>query len=335
MTVLRVRKKTTNFLVLDKTCLAQPNLSWGAKGLHAYLMGLPEDWRVNVKDLQKRATNGRDSVRSLLSELEKTGYIVKEQIRNERTGKFGPVEYVVHELPELVNSDSPLTENPLTDLPAPDSPETGNPTLININSNKYTNNKILKAAAEQEDEELSLEDDLRESAAAYFEEKTQLPQNKSLNVNFTNQASREDSVIGKELTPYQHERLDHLVKTVFAKGFDVPSVEIEHCLLNSNYFKGCGHDFGRKLNAIRTVILRSEWQTPALLVLNEAMKAKENDNVHHMALKAVNAEINHFQRLLESSKASGRENLQGILNDLFKKQDELVLAYDNEKKSSL
>lgn len=77
MTVLHVRKKETNFLVLDKTCLMQSDLSWGAKGLHSYLISLPSDWRVNVYDLKNRATNGRDSVRGLLNELEKAEYIAK------------------------------------------------------------------------------------------------------------------------------------------------------------------------------------------------------------------------------------------------------------------
>lgn len=130
MTVLRVRKKETNFLVLDKTCLTQKNLSWGAKGLHSYLMSLPPEWSVNVHDLSNRSTNGRDSVRGLLNELEKAGYIAKEQIRDEVTGKFSCLEYIIHELPQNVGSASPNTEKPETGFPAPDFPKTEKPTLI-------------------------------------------------------------------------------------------------------------------------------------------------------------------------------------------------------------
>jgi len=68
MTILRIRKKETNFLILDKTCLVQSTLTWGAKGLHTYLMSLPSEWRINVHDLKNRAVNGRDSVRGLLKE---------------------------------------------------------------------------------------------------------------------------------------------------------------------------------------------------------------------------------------------------------------------------
>lgn len=75
MAVLRIHKKQQNFLILDKTCLNEDSLSWGAKGLHAYLMSLPDDWKVQVSDLRKRATNGRDAVRALLCELEQSGYL--------------------------------------------------------------------------------------------------------------------------------------------------------------------------------------------------------------------------------------------------------------------
>lgn len=48
------RHKNNNFVVLDKTALNDPNLSWQAKGLHSYLMGLPTEWEVNVRDLTNR-----------------------------------------------------------------------------------------------------------------------------------------------------------------------------------------------------------------------------------------------------------------------------------------
>ena len=96
MTVLRINKKEKNFLILDKTCLQATDLSWGAKGLHAYLMSLPDNWQVKVQDLSKRATNGRDSVRALLSELKTTGYISTSWMRDDKTGKYNCLEYLVH-----------------------------------------------------------------------------------------------------------------------------------------------------------------------------------------------------------------------------------------------
>jgi len=78
MTILRINKKEKNFLLLDKCCLHEKELSWGAKGLHCYLMSLPQHWQIKVSDLRNRARNGRDSVRGLLAELEGARYISRE-----------------------------------------------------------------------------------------------------------------------------------------------------------------------------------------------------------------------------------------------------------------
>lgn len=324
MTVLRVRKKETNFLVLDKTCLTERNLSWGAKGLHSYLMSLPPEWSINVYDLKNRATNGRDSVRGLLSELEKAGYIVKEQVRDEVTGKFSCLEYIIHEIPQAVPDELPAPGNPSPDNPGTDYPCPANPTLININNNKYTEQKIIKAAA-REDSFLALdEDETKKAAAAFPEKKTKALENKSPSeLSFINQAFPEDSVIGKTLTPYQCERLESLVDAIGNQGFFVSAEEIEYCLLNSQTFKGSGQEFGRKLNAIRTVILRGEWQAPAGMVLEAKGKVDANLRIQQAQLHTAHAEVNHFQRLLESATGPVRENLETILTSLQKKMREI------------
>ena len=139
MTVLRINKKEGNFVILDKTCLNQETLSWGAKGLHSYLMGLPTNWKIRIENLQKCASNGRDAVRGFLHELEEAGYIQKEALRHATTGKYLGIEYVVHEIPpppdQSHTQDSILLppEQPETDFqsavyPLTGKPATGNPT---------------------------------------------------------------------------------------------------------------------------------------------------------------------------------------------------------------
>ena len=204
MTILRVQKKENNFLVLDKTCLKQSSLSWGAKGLHSYLMSLPSEWCVNVHDLKNRATNGRDSVRGLLNELAQAGYIVKEQHRDAVTGKYNALEYIIHELPQTMHSivpnpDIPETDFQGTDLPETDFPGPEKPTVINNNNIKYTENKIIKAAASD-----------AKQAAAFSNQKKQSHTPPSA-LGFINPAAPEDAVIGAALTPYQRERLESLI----------------------------------------------------------------------------------------------------------------------------
>lgn len=155
MSVIRIQKKAKNFLILDKTCLHDEQLSWKAKGLHTYLMSLPDDWQVRVKDLVKRSKEGRDALYGALRELMVAGYVTRFQERKEN-GSFGGSDYVVHEvsqattetpdtmLPTTVsgksgsgvdqtktpNTASPLLENPLTE-----NPLAVNPPLLNIKSN--------------------------------------------------------------------------------------------------------------------------------------------------------------------------------------------------------
>lgn len=330
MAVLRISKKQQNFVILDKTCLSEAELSWGAKGLHAYLMSMPDNWQVQVAHLRKCSSNGRDAVRGFLSELEGAGYIKKSLSRDQDTGKFGGYEYLVLEIPEPKETGIvPAPENPsLVDfndlLPEPEKPLTGNPapenpTLIN---NKY-NNKLINKAASKEVVEAFDVNETEKAAAAFSEQKTKLIQNLPARISFINQASREDSVVGKTLTPYQHERVESLVNTVSDQGFCVTAEEIEYCLLNPQNFKGSGQDFSRKLNAIRTVILRGDWQTPAWLVLDEKSKAEVSLLSQKAAIHSTQAEITHFQRLLESSKGAARDTILDILNKAQKKMHEL------------
>ena len=318
MTILRVQKKENNFLVLDKTCLKQSSLSWGAKGLHSYLMSLPSEWCVNVHDLKNRATNGRDSVRGLLNELAQAGYIVKEQHRDAVTGKYNALEYIIHELPQTMHSivpnpDIPETDFQGTDLPETDFPGPEKPTVINNNNIKYTENKIIKAAASD-----------AKQAAAFSNQKKQSHTPPSA-LGFINPAAPEDAVIGAALTPYQRERLESLVQTVGQQGFCVSAGDVEYCLLNPRHFKGSGQDFGRKLNAMRTVICRGEWQTPAEMILAAQKKLDGPLVMLQARFNEAQAEVNHFQRLFDLANVSVRENIEVVLTGARKKMQELEL----------
>jgi len=56
--------------------LKDPNLSARAKGVWAFLMSLPEEWKINASELQRHFRDKRDAIRSAMSELEKYGYVV-------------------------------------------------------------------------------------------------------------------------------------------------------------------------------------------------------------------------------------------------------------------
>jgi DnaD/phage-associated family protein len=131
LTIYRIQKKD-NYVVLDKGFLHDKTLSWQAKGLLAYMLSLPNDWEFNMKDLKNRSKNGRDATYRIMKELIEAGYVTR--VENRDGGKFGKVEYIVHEVKQ-----SPRTENPDTEKPDTGNPDPENPTLLN---NKKLNNKL-------------------------------------------------------------------------------------------------------------------------------------------------------------------------------------------------
>lgn len=118
MATFRIQKNCENpYVMLDKFSINDAALSWKAKGLLAYLLSKPDDWKVYERDIIAHAKDSRDSVRTGLKELEGAGYIVREQTRN-RQGRFAEKRYQVFERPQsghsLVGGDSPSPENPST-----------------------------------------------------------------------------------------------------------------------------------------------------------------------------------------------------------------------------
>lgn len=124
-----------NFTILDNTCIRDDRISWKAKGLHTYLMSLPEDWKICLSDLINRSTDGRDSVTSAIKELESFGYVQRDVKRTDK-GCFKNFCYMVFENPTKIkteDSNHPFTENPKTDNPISVKPYTENPLLLTTN----------------------------------------------------------------------------------------------------------------------------------------------------------------------------------------------------------
>lgn len=69
---------------LARALLRDARLSWGARGLFAFLWDLPAGWRTNSAHLTTMSPGGRDAVRSFLRELEQVGAIRTEVLREGR-----------------------------------------------------------------------------------------------------------------------------------------------------------------------------------------------------------------------------------------------------------
>jgi hypothetical protein len=113
-------EKLKNYSMIDNSVLQDKRLSWKAKGIMCYILSLPVTWKIYVKEVLTHATDGKESFRNGMKELEEYGYIVKNSIRNEQ-GRFLGYNYIVIEKPEIMditteagkpNTDNPISENP-------------------------------------------------------------------------------------------------------------------------------------------------------------------------------------------------------------------------------
>lgn len=132
-----------NFTLIDNNCLQSPNLSLAAIGLLAYLISLPLDWIVYTTQLSARFNLGRDSVRKIIRELIKNGYMRRYQERSEN-GRLGRWVTEFSDTPDFINH-LPETENPAPVEPGPILPAPVKSALQNTNNtNKIPNKKTTQ-----------------------------------------------------------------------------------------------------------------------------------------------------------------------------------------------
>ena len=98
MSIFRIKKHTSPYVILDKTCLEEDGLSWRAKGIHAYLISKPDDWQVRLSQLIAAGKEGREAVRSAIKELSEAGYLHRVAMR-QPDGTLQGQEWSVYESP--------------------------------------------------------------------------------------------------------------------------------------------------------------------------------------------------------------------------------------------
>lgn len=107
------RKK--GFVVLYREAAQDDRLSLEARGLFALMVSLPDNWEYTVSGLAVKAGCGRDKVRRLLQELQKVGYLIREQ-GHDQGGKFASNIYVLQDEAPLsgntVNGENRQRETP-------------------------------------------------------------------------------------------------------------------------------------------------------------------------------------------------------------------------------
>lgn len=149
MSVIRINK-TQNFTVMSNYHFKEKGMSLKAKGLLSLMLSLPDDWDYSISGLVTLSKDGKDSVMSALSELEKFGYLLRKRLTNSK-GQFSGVEYNIFEQPQPEN---PIAENQNSEKQNAEKSNAGKPSQLNTNKIKDLNNKELKELNTKEFDEI-------------------------------------------------------------------------------------------------------------------------------------------------------------------------------------
>lgn len=76
--IIRVLKNK-NYTVINNKFLEDKRLSWKAKGLLAYLLSRPDDWKIYMESLGTISKDKYTSTRNAFRELKKYGYATEKK----------------------------------------------------------------------------------------------------------------------------------------------------------------------------------------------------------------------------------------------------------------
>lgn len=102
MTIVRSPRLERDFTILPNRALRDPHLSYRARGVLAYVLSMPDNWRTSAETLSRQGMEGRDAIRAALNELIRAGYARRVKSQNER-GQF-TTELHFYDYPKRVNT---------------------------------------------------------------------------------------------------------------------------------------------------------------------------------------------------------------------------------------
>lgn len=267
MAIVKIAQRQTNYLVLQKVCLEERHLSWGAKGLHSYLMSKPSNWEININHLVKESRQGKTAVYSLINELIEAGFIKRKEKRDPNSNRFQGVSYIVYELPEFIESEGAASRFSGYGKPGSGNPYPENQSLINIDINKQGNNKqAAKQIMNKADPSASFSS-LSKKINSEIEGKLNLEQ-----IEYLTQCL---------LSRFKQLTLQESFKTM---DFENLSVAVQHELENPNSYKKAKQNFQHKLNIILSEAEKGRWH-PQEILQRQANEMKVEQQRHRARLE--------------------------------------------------
>ena len=97
------------WVVIDQAAIRNPRLSHRARGVLVLLLSMPDDWTVNAEWIAMHGSEGRDAVRSALTELERLGHLIRHKSQDAH-GRWSTTT-VVYEQPVDRTGDNTVTDD--------------------------------------------------------------------------------------------------------------------------------------------------------------------------------------------------------------------------------
>ncbi len=126
----------SNFGVVPNDLLNNKDLTFKAKGVYAYIQSKPASWDFSAERISLQTKEGITAIRMALIELEKAGYLIRTQSRNNKGHLV--YSYQLSSCPLELLEEIPTSDYPTLDFPTLDFPTLDNLTLY---SNKDNSNK--------------------------------------------------------------------------------------------------------------------------------------------------------------------------------------------------
>lgn len=175
MSVIRTIKND-NYTTMCNTHLRDKNLSLKAKGLLSMMLSLPDKWHYSVKGLEGICKESKNTINSVLNELEDNNYLVRR--RRYCNGKISEWEYIIfennenhdEELLHLKNEDIENEDIEIQDIENRDAYKITKELNTNrLNTNEYKEKNIKKESVNSVIAEYTENKDLQDALHGFVE----------------------------------------------------------------------------------------------------------------------------------------------------------------------
>lgn len=171
--------KNENYTTMCNTHLRDKNLSLKAKGLLSMMLSLPDKWHYSVKGLEGICKESKNTINSVLNELEDNNYLVRR--RRYCNGKISEWEYIIfennenhdEELLHLKNEDIENEDIEIQDIENRDVYKiTKELNTKELNTNEYKEKNIKKESVNSVIAEYTENKDLQDALHGFVEMRT-------------------------------------------------------------------------------------------------------------------------------------------------------------------